>query len=139
MSITHKAVRVQGGRFFSESLAELNFSVSAEANTAAATQRCEAGLSGASDEAECLLPSQGQPCSKRQYNTRKVRGKLTRRIFKVYFLIQTYVSSEEQLDSSSEVKTMHLNWCWLWRRSQKRRGFPQWIIVVSKGAKLELI
>jgi len=109
MSITRKAVRVQGGRFFSESLAELNFSVSAEANTAAVTQRREAGLSGVSDEAECLLPSRGQPCSKHQYNTRKVCGKLTQRIFKVYFLIQTYVSSEEQLDSSSEVKTMHLN------------------------------
>jgi len=75
------------------------------------TQQRKAHLSDAFDEAKCLLSSQRQLYSKRQYNTRKVCEKLTRRIFKVYFLIQAYVCLEEQLDSSSEAKTMHLNWC----------------------------
>jgi len=48
---------VQGEEFFSKSLAELNFSFSAEADTAASTQWHEADLSNASDEAEHLLPS----------------------------------------------------------------------------------
>jgi hypothetical protein len=55
-----------------------------------------------------LLPSWGQLCSKCQYNKEKCE-KLTQRIFKIYFLIQVYVCFEEQLDSSSEVKTMRLN------------------------------
>ena len=136
-NMTHKVVRVWDEQFFSKPLAEKNFSLSAEADMTTSTQQCKAHLSVTSDEAECLLPSQRQLYSKHQYNTRKVCGKLTWRIFKVYFLIQAYVCFEEQLDNSSEVKTMHLHWCCLWRRNWKRRGFSQWIIVVSKSAKLE--
>jgi len=52
-----KAVRVQDERFFSKSLVELNFSLSAKADTAASMQQHEADLSDASDEAKHLLSS----------------------------------------------------------------------------------
>jgi hypothetical protein len=52
----HKAVRVQDERFFSKSLAELNFSFQ-QKQTQQHQHRHEAGLSDASDETEHLLPS----------------------------------------------------------------------------------
>jgi len=110
-NMTHKVVRVWDEQFFSKPLAEKNFSLSVKADMTASTQQHKAHLSNTSDGTECLLPSQKQLYSKCQYNTRKVCGKLTQCIFKVYFLIQAYVCLEEWLDSSSEVKTMHLNWC----------------------------
>jgi len=52
-----KAMRVQDERFFSKSLAELNFFLSAKADTAASMQQHEADLSDTSNEAEHLLSS----------------------------------------------------------------------------------